>query len=265
MNENQTEEELEKEIEEEKTASFFQTVPQRMDEEDPDNVLKRIEVNLEILSEKVTAAEDSRAMYESMVEFYNSFNATAKKLEENLNKEFNYTRFLQSEIDKKKYHLDYLALKKNLAEDRAQMNGIMEKINETLDLRLKDIDNRERSSNESFDSKLQTMDKKVEDFVNIETRIEENLKGFRTDMTKASENEYKILAGKCRESIVENTKKVDEIKSAVISFLKSCEKQNEQLIKKVPAAKFKFEWRDYAIVGLAFVWFVGMIVQNFVK
>lgn len=86
-----------------------------MDEEDPDNVLKRIEVNLEILSEKVTAAEDSRAMYESMVEFYNSFNATAKKLEENLNKEFNYTRFLQSEIDKKKYHLDYLALKKNLA------------------------------------------------------------------------------------------------------------------------------------------------------
>ena len=72
MNENQTEEELEKEIEEEKAASFFQTVPQRMDEEDPDNVLKRIEVNLEILSEKVTAAEDSRAMYESMVEFYNS-------------------------------------------------------------------------------------------------------------------------------------------------------------------------------------------------
>ena len=64
------------------------------------------------------------------------------------------------------------------------MNGIMEKINETLDLRLKDIDNRERSSNESFDSKLQAMDKKVEDFVNIETRIEENLKGFRTDMTK---------------------------------------------------------------------------------
>ena len=150
MNENQTEEELEKEIEDEKAASFFQTVPQRIDEEDPDNVLKRIEVNLEILSEKVTAAEDSRAMYESMVEFYNSFNATAKKLEENLNKEFNYTRFLQSEIDKKKYHLDYLALKKNLAEDRAQMNGIMEKINETLDLRLKDIDNRERSSNESF-------------------------------------------------------------------------------------------------------------------
>ena len=156
-------------------------------------------------------------------------------------------------------------MKKNLAEDRAQMNGIMEKINETLDLRLKDIDNRERSSNESFDSKLQAMDKKVEDFVNIETRIEENLKGFRLDMTKASENEYKILSGKCRESIAENTKKVDEIKFAVISFLKSCEKQNEQLIKKVPAAKFKFEWKDYAIVGLSLVWLVGMAVQYFMK
>jgi len=265
MDENQTEEQLENEIEEEKKASFFQTVPKRVDEENPDEVLKRIENNLEILSEKVTTAEDSRAMYESMVDFYNSFTSTAKKLDENLNKEFNYTRYLQSEIDRKKYHLDYLALKKNLAEDRAQLNGTMEKINETLDLRLKDIDNREKTANEAFDSKLQILEKKVEEFIQTETRMDESLKSFRTDMTKASENEYKILSGKCRESIVENAKKVEEIKVAVISFLKSCEKQNEALIKKVPAAKFKFEWKDYVIVGLSTVWMISMIVQTFIK
>lgn len=265
MNENQTEEELENEIEEEKQASFFQTVPKRNDDESPDDILKRIEINLDNLSEKITTAEDSRAMYESMVEFYNSFNSTAKKLDENLNKEFNYTRFLQSEIDKKKYHLDYLALKKNLAEDRAQLIGVMEKINETLDLRLKDIDNREKLANEAFDSKIQTLEKMVESFVQTETRIAENLKSFRTDMTKASENEYKILQTKCRDAIVESTKQVEEIKAMVVKFLKSCEKHNDDLIKKVPAAKFKFDWKDFVIAGLSIVWLVGMILQHYLK
>lgn len=246
---------------EKKEFAISNTVPQKKDEE----ILKRIEADLDSISEKITSAEENRAMYESMVDFYNSFSTTAKQLTENLNKEVFYTRYLESEIDKKKHHLDYLTLKKTLVEDKAQLNSILEKINETLDFRLKDLDNRERAADEATESKLHLMESNIEEFISTEKRIDESLKCFRTDMTKASENEYKILQQKCRESIAENTKNVEEIKTAVISFLKSCEKHNENLIKKVPSVKFKFEWKDFAVMALSFVWFTGMIIQIVMK
>ncbi|MCR4822595.1 MAG: hypothetical protein K5873_06955 [Treponema sp.] len=264
MEENET---VEKEtVVTEKASPVFQTVPKRTDEdisEEGDGILKRIEENLDILSEKITSAEDSKAMYETMVGLYNSFSATSKRLEEGLNKEFNYTRMLESEIDKKKYHLDYLALKKNLLDDRVQLNEIMEKIRETLDLRLKDVDNREKTANETMDAKIQNIEKQVQDFVQTEDRMDECLKKFRIDMTKASENEYKILERKCRESITSNTQKVEEIKAAVISFLKSCEKQNEALIKKVPSARLRYDWKDFSIIGFSAIAFICLITQLF--
>ena len=92
-------------------------------------------------------------------------------------------------------------------------------------IRLKDIDNREKLANEAFDSKIQSLEKMVESFVQTETRIAENLKSFRTDMTKASENEYKILQTKCRDAIVESTKQVEEIKAMVVEVIEDFEIQ----------------------------------------
>ncbi|MCQ2584500.1 MAG: hypothetical protein MJ185_02825 [Treponema sp.] len=206
--------------------------------------------------------ETEKSPQEILCDLYNSINEQTQRLNTAIEKEVTYTRFLQSEIDRKKYHMEYLELKKTLAEDRAQLNTTLEKINNTLQLRLNDIDNREKSANEDFDGRIQNIEKQVNDFLQIETTIEKLLNQFRTDMTKASTNEFKILKNEYKEECIKNTNSVEDIKNAVLGFLKSCQKQNETLIRKVPSARHRYDWKDFVIAGLSLVWLLGMIFEH---
>ena len=99
------------------------------------------------------------------------------------------------------------------------------------------------------------------EFVSLDDKITASLEAYRKDMTKASKNEYNILQAQCRESIEGNNENLEVIKKNVLSFLKSCEKQNGELIRKIPEQKHRFSWKDTLIYVMAFLCIVGMVLQ----
>jgi len=80
-------------------------------------------------------------------------------------------------------------------------------------------------------------------------------------MTKASNNEFNIFQTQCKESLAAANSEFSTVKKNVIAFLKSCEKQNGELIRKIPEQKHRFSWKDTLIYVMAFLCIVGMVVQ----
>ena len=55
--------------------------------------------------------------------------------------------------------------------------------------------------------------------------------------------------------------RVEEIKDSVLSFLKTCNEQKLELIKKIPEQKRKFSWLDVVVYAMCGVCIIGMVVQ----
>lgn len=86
----------------EETGFSFQTVPMESPEDTSDEKLDRLCRSVNELLERTADSEDTRAMYEDMVSFYNSFGAKTRELTDKLDKEVSYTRYIETQISLKR-------------------------------------------------------------------------------------------------------------------------------------------------------------------
>ena len=76
----------------EETGFTFQTVSMESPEETVDEKIDSLCRSVNELLERTADSEDTRAMYEDMVSFYNSFGLKTRELTDKLDKEVSYTR-----------------------------------------------------------------------------------------------------------------------------------------------------------------------------
>ena len=239
----------------------FQTVPMDQPEESVEEKLDRLLRNVEELLERTASYDDNHAMYEDMVNFYNSFDSKAKSLADKLDREVEYTRYIETQISSKSVEKECLMLKKALVEERALMGVKLDGIRAEIDKKIQQLENLSKVEIQKIVFNIEEISNKVAEFVSLDDKITASLEAYRKDMTKASKNEYNILQAQCRESIVGNNENLENKKKNVLSFLKSCEKQNGELIRKIPEQKHRFSWKDTLIYVMAFLCIVGMVLQ----
>lgn len=242
----------------------FQTVPMDENSETLEDKVTKVLKSIDTLLERTADSEDTHAIYEDMVNFYNSFDSKTKLLIEKLDKEVSYTRFIETQISSKSIEKECLMLKKALVEERALMGVKLDEIKSAFEEKMGQIESESKLVQEKQVARLDEMAKLIQKFSDIDGKITEKLEGFRKDMTKASNNEFNIFQTQCKESLAAANSEFSTVKKNVIAFLKSCEKQNDTLIKKIPEQKRKFCWKDCVIYAMSGLCIVGMIVQIFV-
>lgn len=242
----------------------FQTVPMDENSETLEDKVTKVLKSIDTLLERTADSEDTHAIYEDMVNFYNSFDSKTKLLIEKLDKEVSYTRFIETQISSKSIEKECLMLKKALVEERALMGVKLDEIKSAFEEKMGQIESESKLVQEKQVARLDEMAKLIQKFSDIDGKITEKLEGFRKDMTKASNNEFNIFQTQCNESLAAANSEFSTVKKNVIAFLKSCEKQNDTLIKKIPEQKRKFCWKDCVIYAMSGLCIVGMIVQIFV-
>lgn len=241
----------------------FQTMPMETPGESADEKIGRILKILEELLTRSVDSDDTHALYEDMASFYNSFDSKVKALIEKLDKEVQYTRYIETQISSKSIEKECLMLKKALVEERALMGVKFDGILSSFDEKMRQIESVLKHGLEEQAAKLSDISKRVGELTSIDDKITGNLESYRKEMTKASTNEYNILQKQCREIVAENSAKVEAVKKNVLSFLKSCEKQNDDLIRKIPEQKRRFSWKDAVIYVMSGLCILGLIVQLF--
>lgn len=227
------------------------------------NLENRIVTLLKEYLEKNVYTEKSKAMYEDIVSFYGNFDSQMKEVIKKLNDEADYTKLLDTQLSKKTVEMECITLKKNLIEERAKLGLKFDEMQEILNGKLIEYDEKEKQMQKAIQDLNDNIDQKLKDFKSVDAKIIDNLEKFRTDMTKASNNEYGILQKKSVETIEDAKSKLEAIKISVVSFLKKCEEQNEALIEKVPEQKRKRDWKDYVIYVLSGLCVLSMSVIVF--
>ncbi|MDY2510780.1 MAG: hypothetical protein SOW15_08340 [Ruminococcus callidus] len=98
------------------------------------------------------------------------------------------------------------------------------------------------------------MDETLNSITNSFTSMDKNL-------YKGTNDQYTLLKNDCKEVLTDCNNRVGEIKDSVLDFLKTCNEQNLELIKKIREQKRKFSWLDVVVYAMCGVCIIGMVVQ----
>lgn len=248
-----------------KPLGGIQTLPKLPDTETDSEKLTRIEAVLDKLLARLGDEEDSAATYENMVQYFTSMKESTDKMIRNLDKEVNYTRNLEDRLSRNERERDNLLLKKRLDEDHAKLILIYEDMKKLSEDNFAAMRREIETLENDFQEKYQKIDKQAAELKSLESTLESMINKFRDDMVKASDTEYIRLSGDCTNVLTACNQRMTEIKSDVISFLKSCQGQNQELINKIPEQKRKFSWKDIIIYALSGVCFITSVITIFVR
>lgn len=248
-----------------KPLGGIQTLPKLPDTETDSEKLTRIEAVLDKLLARLGDEEDSAATYENMVQYFTSMKESTDKMIRNLDKEVNYTRNLEDRLSRNERERDNLLLKKRLDEDHAKLILIYEDMKKLSEDNFAAMRREIETLENDFQEKYQKIDKQAAELKSLESTLESMINKFRDDMVKASDTEYIRLSGDCTNVLTACNQRMTEIKSDVISFLKSCQGQNQELINKIPEQKRKFSWKDIIIYALSGVCSITSVITLFVR
>ena len=248
-----------------KNLGGIQTLPKLPDTETDSEKLTRIEAVLDKLLARLGDEEDSQATYENMVQYFTSMKDSTDKMIRNLDKEVDYTRNLEDRLNRKEKERENLLLKKRLDEDHAKLILIFEQMKTLSEDNFAAFRREIETLENDFQEKYKIVEKESSELKALEGTIEKLLNKFRDDMVSASDREYTTLTTDCKSVLNACNQRMMEIKTDVITFLRSCEGQNQELINKIPEQKKKFSWKDCIIYVLSGVWFVGMMIQMLTK
>lgn len=172
-----------------------------------------------------------------------------------------FGKYLESQIAQKKSEFESLELKKALEDDRAKFSLSLDQMEKDLKEGLQRIDNFTNQSFEGIKSQITSFDSRIDELNKIDDTITNCIEKYRKDMTDSSTREFQILKGESENLLKESKIKIEALTKEVIDFLKSCQKQNQELIKKIPKQSNKVCLKDVLIYILTGTSFIGMITQ----
>ena len=243
-----------------KKLQTFSRLPGSVDETEPEKI-GRIESMLEQICSKLGDEDDNRASYDTMIQTFNSLKTKVEGLSHNLEHEVEYTRTLDEKIRRKNVELDNIQLKKALLEEQGKLTLALEEFQEKMETTLNSITASFTSMDKTITDNCNLMQQKADSIKNLKDEIVDILNNYNKDLDKAAKDQYKLLRSDCRNFLDACNDRVGEIKTSVLSFLRTCNEQNLELIKKIPEQKRKFCWLDLVVYAMCGVCILGMIVQ----
>ena len=106
-----------------------------------------------------------------------------------------------------------------------------------------------------------SMQQKADEIRSLKDEIDKLITDYNKDLDKCATDQFKLLKNDCKTVLEDCNERVEEIKSNVLTFLKTCNQQNLELIKKIPEQKRKFCWLDVVVYAMCTVCIIGMVVQ----
>ena len=243
-----------------KKLQTFSRLPGSVDETEPEKI-GRIESMLEQICSKLGDEDDNRASYDTMIQTFNGLKTKVESLSHNLEHEVEYTRTLDEKIRRKNVELDNIQLKKALLESQGKMTLALEDFKEKMEVTLNSITASFTSMDKTITDNCNLMQQKADSIKNLKDEIVDILNNYNKDLDKAAKDQYKLLRNDCRNVLDDCNERVGEIKTSVLSFLRTCNEQNLELIKKIPEQKRRFCWLDLVVYAMCGVCILGMIVQ----
>ena len=238
----------------------FTRLPGSVDETEPEKI-GRIEALLDFICSRLGDEDENRASYESMLQGFNSLQAKVEALNHNLVHEVEYTRTLEEKTRRKNVELDNIQLKKALLEEQGKMTLELEAFQKKMDETLNSVKAAFEAMDKTVTDKCGVLIQKADAIKELKDEIDTILTNYNKDLDKAAKDQFQLLQNDCSKTIEECNKRVVEIKTDVLSFLRTCNEQNQELIKKIPVQRRRFSWLDVVVYAMCGVCILGMIVQ----
>lgn len=117
------------------------------------------------------------------------------------------------------------------------------------------------SMDKTITDNCSSMQQKADEIRNLKDDIDKLITDYNKELDKSAKDQFKLLKSDCNGVLQNCNERVEEIKDSVLNFLRTCNQQNLELIKKVPEQKRKFCWLDVVVYAMCGVCIIGMVVQ----
>ena len=238
----------------------FSRLPGGVDESDSEK-MKRILSLLDQICSKLGDEDDNRASYDTMMQSFNSLKSKTETMIHKLDNEVDYTRSLEEKLKRKSVELDNIQLKKALLEEQGKISLALEDFQKKMDDTLGSITNSFASMDKNISENCEQLQEKAKVITDLRDQIDDIIVDYNKNLYKGANDQYTLLKNDCKTVLEDCNNRVGEIKDNVLTFLKSCNQQNLELIKKIPEQKRKFCWLDAVVYVMCGVCIVGMVVQ----
>ncbi|MBC6713580.1 hypothetical protein [Treponema sp. Marseille-Q3903] len=199
--------------------------------------------------EDKSSAEDK--FQENVTSSFNSLRQQLQEFNEKFNREIDYTRELNLKIKKNELEGQVYLLQRELTEERASITKTLDEISKLTK------------------TTLQSVDDKCKELKTADNIIQEAITKFRIDSSSASENEYKALKANTLEMLKDFTdnaqKTLEVVKKLSKDFISQCEKENKNLISKVPGIKGKLSVENWIVLIFGSLGIASMIIKLIIK
>ena len=238
----------------------FTRLPGGVDESDSEKMTRIISL-LDQVCSKLGDEDDNRASYDTMMQSFNSLKAKTENMIHKLDNEVDYTRSLEEKLKRKNVELDNIQLRKALLEEQGRMTLALEDFQKKMDETLNSITNSFTSIDKNISDNCTLLQQKADAIKDLKDQIDDIIVDYNKSLYKGANDQYTLLKNDCKEVLTDCNNRVGEIKDSVLSFLKTCNEQNLELIKKIPEQKRKFSWLDVVVYAMCGVCIIGMVVQ----
>lgn len=236
----------------------FSRLPGGVDESDSERI-RRIESLLEQISSRFD--DDNHASYDTMIQSFNSLKAKSETMIHSLEHEVEYTRMLDEKVRRKNVEFENIQLKKALLEEQGKMTLALEDFKQKMDETLSSITSSFTSMDKNIAENCALLQQKADDIKSLKDERDDIIVDYNKELSKGANDQFKLLKNDCNKVLQDCNDRVGEIKTDVLSFLRTCNEQNIELIKKIPEQRRKFSWLDVVVYAMCGVCIVGMIVQ----
>lgn len=179
--------------------------------------------------------------------YYNSMQQKFTELNERLTNEVDYRRELEERLRSADYSREVYLLEKELDNERAKISLF--------------IDELQTSTKDIFGK----IGDKLIEMKNAEQLIREATLKFRTDAAQCTQSEFeqlKISAETHVRNIAENAKSnIEAVKKSTSLFLSQCERENKELIKKIPCVKSKISVENWITIAIGVLGFASLFIR----
>lgn len=197
---------------------------------------------IDILSENDKTQDDiqtqlaeNNKVCNDIVNYFNVLKDADEKIHKELNNNFDYTKYLQSEIEKNQATLQTKLLQQQLEKEQAKfstaINDITQTVTTNLEIIKQTVDNL-KTTHDIITEDMQIINKHVDEvFTSQSVALKEETKNYYTETIKECQKTTSIVRDKC------------------IDFLQQVDKENKNIISKIPHVKDEFKLKDIAVIG----------------
>lgn len=203
--------------------------------------------------------DNNRASYDTMMQSFNSLKVKTENMIHKLDNEVDYTRSLEEKLKPKNVELDNIQLRNPLLEEQGRMTLALEDFQKKMDETLNSITNSFTSMDKNISDNCTLLQQKADVIKDLKDQIDGIIVNYNKSLYKGENNQYTLLKNDCKEVLSDCNNSVGETKDSVLDFLKTCNEQNLELIKKIPEQKLKFSWLDVVVYAMCGVCIIGMV------